>query len=308
MFEFSFPARGLPLNASPPPRSSKPALTATGPGDFSNLAKEQKATLHSAESTGSDSFKLFASIYASVAVLLNAAKVKNMPETGGANIEIAHRLSESEEDPRKHTRSRIHQVVEIVEAVLLATVAIFTAWSGYQSARWDSVQSELYGRSSRLRVEAQALEIEANQAKEYDAGMVVEWLKAETDGKTHLADFFERRMLPEFQPAFQAWKKTDPLHNPQAPIGPAMMPGFQDLRGINAAKDNKEATELFEKGTRARERADEYVRVTVFLATVLLLVAISQRFRSHQIRVGLVALAFFLLIVPIWRVLTLPRM
>jgi hypothetical protein len=65
---------------------------------------------------------------------------------------------------------------------------------------------------------------------------------------------------------------------------------------------------LFEKGSQAREHADEYVRVTVFLATVLLLTAISQRFRSRQIRVVLIALAILMLAVPVWRLITLPRM
>jgi hypothetical protein len=231
----------------------------------------------------------------------------DMPEAGGANIEVAHHLNEADKH-QAGTRSRAHQIVEVIEAVLLAIVAITTAWSGYQAARWDSVQSELYGRSSRLRVEGQALEIESNQAKQYDAAIVADWVKAEADGKTSLADFFERRLLPEYQPAFQAWKKTDPLHNPNAPIGPGSMPNYRDVRGEDAAKRNEEATELFERGTRAREHADDYVRLTVFLATVLLLVAISQRFQSHLIRVLLAMIALLMLSVPIWRLITLPRM
>jgi hypothetical protein len=230
-----------------------------------------------------------------------------MPEAGGANIEVAHHLNEADKDEETH-RAGAHLLIEVIEAILLATVAITTAWSGYQAARWDSVQSEMYGRSSRLRVEAQALEIQANQVKQYNASIVNEWLKAEAQGETKLADFFERRLLPEFQPAFQAWKKTDPLHNPQAAVGPAMMPEYRDLRGEEAARRNQEATDLFEKGTQARERGDEYVRVTVLLATVLLLVAISQRFTSRRIRVVLAIIALLMLCIPVARLLTLPRM
>lgn len=230
-----------------------------------------------------------------------------MPETGGANIEVAYHLSEAHEH-KVHGVSRPHQIVEVIEAVLLAIVAIATAWSGYQAARWDSVQSELYGRSSRLRVEGQALEIQSNQAKMYDTERVADWVKAEADGKTNLADFFERHMLPEYQPAFQAWKKTDPLHNRQAPLGPGSMPNYRDPRGEEAAKRNHEATELFERGTQSREHADEYVRLTVFLATVLLLVAISQRFKSHRIRTVLAMIALLMLCFPIWNLITLPRM
>jgi hypothetical protein len=132
-----------------------------------------------------------------------------MTEAGGANIEVAHHLSEADEH-EPHTRSRARQIVEVIEAVLLAIVAITTAWSGYQVARWDSVQSELYGRSSRLRVEGQALDIVSNQAKQYDAATVADWVRAEADGKTKLAEFFERRFLPEFQPAFRPGRKLIP--------------------------------------------------------------------------------------------------
>jgi hypothetical protein len=224
-----------------------------------------------------------------------------MPEAGGHNIEIAHHLNEAEEPAHPH------HVVELIEAIILALVAVTTAWSGYQAARWDAKQSVLYGRSLRLRVEGQTQDVEANQAKQYNASTVVEWLRAESHGETKLADFFERRMLPEFRSAFEAWKKTDPLHNPNAPIGPAMMPEYRDARGEEAAKKNREATDLFEQGTRAREIGDAYVRMTVGLATVLFLTAMSQRFRSHRIRVMLVAIAFALLCFPLWHILTLPR-
>jgi hypothetical protein len=230
-----------------------------------------------------------------------------MPEAGGHNIEIARHLNEAEEPANSHAKSRAHHIVELIEAVILALIAVTTAWSGYQAARWDANQSVLYGRSSRLRVEGQTMEVEANQAKVYDASIVVEWLKSEFHGETKLADFFERRILPEFRPAFEAWKKTDPVHNPNAPVGPAMMPEYHDARGEEAASKNKEATELFEQGTRAREIGDAYVRVTVGLATVLFLIAMGQRFRSRRIRVMLVTIAFMLLCFPLWRILTLPR-
>ena len=231
-----------------------------------------------------------------------------MPEKGGANVEVAHHLNEAHEHEPHHGHSRVHSIVEVIEALVLALVAITTAWSGYQSARWDSVQSELYGRSTRLRVESEGLVTEANQVKLYDAATVVEWLKAEAQGDTKLAELFERRLFPEIRPAFESWKNTDPLRNPNAPAGPTLMPEYRDVGAETAAGKSKEANDLFERGTRARETADEYVRATVFLATVLLLTAISQRFRSHSIRFLLIAVAILMLFVPVWRLITLPRL
>jgi hypothetical protein len=225
-----------------------------------------------------------------------------MPEAGGSNIEIAQHLSEH---GGSHTSGR--EILEIVEAVVLAIVAITTAWSGYQAALWTGHQSELYGQASKLRVQAEGVATFANQERLYNAATVVEWLKAEAHGDKKLADLFERRFLPEFRPAFEAWKKTDPLNNSDAPPGPQSMGGYRSAKTDEAAKLNAQATEVFEEGTRDREYSDQYVRVTVTLATVLLLMAISQRFKTRGVRVGLLVVAVLLLCFPVYHILTLPR-
>ncbi len=223
-----------------------------------------------------------------------------MPETGGANIEIAHHLSE-------HKESVGFELLEVAEALLLAIVAIATAWSGYQAALWDGHQSELYGEASKLRIQAEGAATFANQERLYNASTVVEWLIAEAHHDTKLADLFERRLLPEFRPAFEAWKKTDPLNNPNAPAGPQLMGEYRSSKAEASAKLNDQATAVFDQGTKGRDYADLYVRATVTLATVLLLVAISQRFSTRGVRIGLLLIAMFLLCLPLYRILTLPR-
>jgi hypothetical protein len=225
-----------------------------------------------------------------------------MPEAGGANIEIAKHLNEHEESAPSS-----HIILEIVEALVLAIVAIATAWSGYQAALWTGHQSELYGQASKLRVQAEGAATYANQERLYNASTVVEWLKAEAHSDKKLSDLFERRFLPEFRPAFEAWKKTDPLNNPSAPAGPQLMPEYRSSKTDEAARLNNQATEVFEEGTRGREYADRYVRATVTLATVLLLIVISQRFKTRRVRLGLLVIAMFLLFFPVYHILTLPR-
>jgi hypothetical protein len=108
--------------------------------------------------------------------------------------------------------------------------------------------------------------------------------------------------------AFDAWKKTDPLNNPNAPPGPLVMKEYHNAASEKAAEMGNQATELFERGTAARVTSDKYVRVTVVLATVLLLVAISQRFKTHGVRMGLAIVAFLLLCIPLIRLVVLPRL
>jgi len=225
-----------------------------------------------------------------------------MAETGGSNIEIAHHLAEHEE-----SHSRVHEILEILEAIVLAVVAIGTAWSGYQAALWDGRQDELYGQATALRVQAEGMATAANQERLYNASTTVEWLKAEARGETKLAELFERRLLPEFRPAFEAWKKTDPLTNPNAPAGPQLMAEYRNSKTEESARLSKEAGETFERGTHSKHLADDYVRVTVMLATVLLLTAIAQRFKVRGVRMGLAFISAVLLCFLVYRILALPR-
>lgn len=226
-----------------------------------------------------------------------------MSEAGGSNIEIAQHLSEHKES----SQSLGHEILEIAEAVVLAVVAIATAWSGYQAALWTGHQAELYGQASKLRIQGEGVATYANQERLYNASTVVEWLKAEAHSDKRLAELFERRFLPEFRPAFEAWKKTDPLNNPDAPAGPQLMAEYRSSKTEEAAKLNAQATEVFDQGTRDRQHSDDYVRVTVTLATVLLLMAISQRFKTRGVRVGLLVIAMLILCGPVYHILTLPR-
>ena len=236
-------------------------------------------------------------------VFFDRQGVLSMPDAGASNVEIAHHLSEH----KRVSHFLGEEILEIVEALVLAVVAIATAWSGYQSELWTGLQAELYGQATKLRVQAEGAATYANQERLYNASTVVEWLKAEAHGDKKLAAFFERRFLPEFRPAFEAWKKTDPVNNPNAPAGPQLMAEYRSSKTEEAARLNDQATEVFDQGTRGRQLADEYVRITVTLATVLLLMAISQRFRIRGVRLGLLVIALFLLCFPIYHILTLPR-
>ena len=123
-----------------------------------------------------------------------------MAEIGGHQVEVAHHLSEHKHE----AQSLAHEILEIIEAIVLAVVAVTTAWSGYQAALWDGHQDELYGQSSQLKIKAEGLANYANQERLYNASTVVEWLKATEQGNKKLADMFERRFLPDIVPGLSS--------------------------------------------------------------------------------------------------------
>src|SRR5262249_33254290 len=127
------------------------------------------------------------------------------------------------------SQSRL-EVIEIIEALILALVAVATAWSGYQAAKWAGNQAETYADATRLRITAEGLATLAGQERIYDTDTFNSWLAAKLDGKAQAADFFERRFRAEYRPAFAAWLKTDPFNNAQAPPGPIFMPEYHNAK------------------------------------------------------------------------------
>ena len=182
-----------------------------------------------------------------------------------------------------------------------------TAWSGYQAAAWAGRLAEDYAQASRLRVTAEGLATLAGQERIYDSDTFNSWLAAKLDGKKEAAEFFERRFRDEYRTAFAAWMSTDPFNNAQAPPGPIFMSEYHNAKHEQFLSLNKQAAEVADQGTKSGKTGDQYVRITVFLATVLLITAIGQRFRFKAVRVVFMILACLLLCLPLWQLLMLPR-
>ena len=226
-----------------------------------------------------------------------------MPE--GLNIEIAQKLAEHEAAATTPVR---FDLLEIAEAVMLALIAVATAWSGYHAAKWDGHQALLYGQASRLRVEAGVAAIEGAQQRLLDVVQSNEWIRARDAKNPQLADAYRDRLSPEYRAAFDAWLKTEPLTNPDAPSGPTAMPQYRNALLEKAAELNSEANAAFTEGTKARAIAENYVRSTVLLATVLFLVAVAQRFKIRNVRQGLLLVASTLMIYALVDVGLYPRL
>ena len=226
------------------------------------------------------------------------------------NIEIAGSLSEGggkDAQPRP-PKTGWEEVVEILEAFLLAFVAIATAWSGFQAARWDGRETELSAQASTIRVGADQILTLGGQQRLLDVTTFNTWIEARFEGRTELMALYERRFSPEYKVAFDAWLATDPFSNPEAPPGPSFMPEYVNPQLERGAEMNELANRRFVEGTAARGHADDYIRTTVMLATVLFLIALSQRFRVRRVRYGVLAVAGGLMIFGLVTILTYPRL
>ena len=225
-----------------------------------------------------------------------------MPETLSPG-EVAHTLSHHH---GKSAGEKHAERIEILEAILLAIVAVATAWSGYQTGRWDGDQAHLYGLSNKERAAENRAANTNGQQLLYNTSTLGFWLQEKAAGDEKAARLFERRFLPEYRVAFDAWLKTDPVNNPRAPAGPIQMPQYHSAAAERATKAGERASANFEQGTKARETGDHYLRNTVLLATVLFLTALAQKFKVVRVRLSLLGVAAGLLAVALYFVVTYP--
>jgi hypothetical protein len=203
-------------------------------------------------------------------------------------------------------QQRIERWFEVVTAIMLGIVAVSTAWSGYQAARWGGMQTTEYAQASALRVDSTRDSTLAGQLMLYDVIMVNNWINAYTQGNTKLANIYQRRFRPEFRPAFDAWLALDPFNNPNAPPGPLFMPQYKVSLEDQANQLEAQAAKTFKEGQEANQQSDNYVLNTVFLATVLFLTAIADRFEWNAVRAMLLVLAFGLLLFGLYHLAVYP--
>ncbi|MBP7474529.1 MAG: hypothetical protein KA810_04660 [Pyrinomonadaceae bacterium] len=219
-----------------------------------------------------------------------------------ANVEFAHKLHEK----GSHQNGSSFRL-EIVEAFLLAIVAVATAWSGYQSAKWDGHSAESYAQAAAYRIDGDEDLTRGGQERLQNISTFNAWLLAKTSGNVPMMKLLERRFTPEYSKAFQEWLLTDPFNDPNAQPGPSFVPGYSTRLMQEGRELRLLADEAFEKGRSSREVGEEYVRLTVFLATVLFLIAISQRFKHPKAQIGLLSVAAIATGVVVLMLISYPR-
>ena len=232
-----------------------------------------------------------------------------MPE-GLSPSEVGKELAEHQAHATEHEDDEAHgssRTLTIIEAILLAMVAVLAAYSGFASAKWGTEASLHLAQSSTERNLASRAELQGLETKNFDASTYNAWFTAYVAGNQQDVALAERRFRPQFDVAFQAWLATDPFTNPNAPKGPTYMPEYVQPEQAQTAALDTRASALYAAGQTDGQNSDDYIRTTVFLATVLFLVGISGHFRVRSARVGLIVVGGAILVTSIVLISSTPR-
>lgn len=229
-----------------------------------------------------------------------------MPE-GLSPVEVGKEIAEHKERTVPEEGGDHHdRWLSIVEAVLLSAVAVLAAYSGFAAAKWATESSVSLAKASAQRTRANRFDTEAIVIRTLDSVSFNAWFAAYSVGNVKAERLAVRRFRPGYLVAFRAWLATDPAHNPHSPPGPAYMPQYVIPQAAQTAAADQAADTAFATGEHAGLTSDNYIRDTVFLATVLFLVGISGHFRIRQARYGLIAVGAALLVFSVIQLLGLP--
>jgi hypothetical protein len=180
--------------------------------------------------------------------------------------------------------------VELAATILLAVATVATAWSGYQSTRWNGEQAKATARANALRIESATAAALANTETEIDVASFTQWVNAYAQKQTQLADFYFKRFRKEFRPAVDAWVATRPLKNARAPLTPFAMPQYRLAARAKAERLGAEAELFAAQSRRNIQRSSNYVLGVVLFASALFFAGMSTKLTSSRLRVALLTI------------------
>lgn len=203
-------------------------------------------------------------------------------------------------------KDRRTRAAQITCAVVLSLATMSSAWCAYQATLWSGVQTFRLAAAGKAGRESTAASLEALQLRSFDASMGISYMQAKFDGNDRQEKFLFERFRPEMKKAVEAWLKTDPFKNPEAPLGPLRMAEYVQPEQEEAKRLEERSTQEHAAAQHANQNSDTYVLLTVLFASVLFFGGIAGTVDSHRLRVTILAIALVLFVVTLVVLATMP--
>jgi len=196
--------------------------------------------------------------------------------------------------------------IELYSVLLIALSAIVVAWSAFEASKWGGEMSLKFSQASAARTESVREGDVANRYTVVDVGLLTNYVGAFARDDVELANFYLSRFPDRLAVAAEAWLATDPFNDPTAPASPFDMEEYVLAPAERAVELQQRADELAAEAGEANQRSDNYTITSVFLATVLLLAALSTKVGSVRLQRSLLIGATILFVATAAVIATLP--
>lgn len=181
------------------------------------------------------------------------------------------------------------RALEVVTVILLAIATLGSAWCAFQVSQWNGVETDEARASAAARIEASREFALATQTIAYDAAMVAQYASAFVDENDDLQRFLRNRLIrTEFLPILEQW---------EAEAGTGVTTGLLEtedyvdgLLAPSLAADAEAAASVL-RSEEAGSVADDYVLLTLFMASALFFAGITASFTNRLAKLMLLGAA-----------------
>ena len=196
----------------------------------------------------------------------------------------------------RSSRSQPGRLIEIVTVLLLGVATVGSAWSAYQVARWNGVETDEARASAAFRIEGSREYALATQIVAYDSATVSQYAAAVSADNERLQDFLRATLVrPGFLPVFESWEAQ--IAAGEVPTNLLDDEDYLDgLFAASAAADEAAAAATV-SSEEAGSNADDYIRLTLFFASALFFAGITASFSNRLSRLMLLFGAGAILVV-----------
>lgn len=195
-------------------------------------------------------------------------------------------MADTGSSEREQHEKRKKNTLDIVSTILLVLATVASSWSAYQATRWNSAQTVNFSESAVLHTEAARRTNIETQLVGIDVGLFVQYATAYNRGDKPFADFLFQRFRPELKAATEAWLKTNPLKNPDAPSSPFSMKEYSySIKGSEGTLALIEKSEeLFAKAQEMKTITKDYIFLAMLFELVLFFSSVGMKFGSDTMK------------------------
>jgi hypothetical protein len=136
--------------------------------------------------------------------------------------------------------------------------------------------------------------------------MLTHYSDAVLKNDTKLSDFYYERFRPEMKAAVDAWLKTDPFKNPNAPLNPFRMKEYNKTYTLESQQFSKKMQMGLQNAQNANNVSSNYVLMTVIFSMSLFITGIIEKTAKFRLRLILLGMAVLTTLLAISVVLLFP--
>jgi len=184
-----------------------------------------------------------------------------------------------------------HKVVMVLSLITMGIAMISIAWCSYQANQWSGVQTFKLRDVNNDNMQADELNLKQGQFTAVDVLIFTHYSDAVFKNDTKLSKFYYDRFPPELKIAVDAWLKTDPFNNPNAPLHPFQMKEYNRTFASQSEQFLKKMQLDLQEARNASITSSNYILMTVIFSMSLFITGIIEKTGKFQLRLILLGMS-----------------